>query len=306
MFKKLKIFLPFSFLILLIFILTSCNQNQNNNPTPPAAGPYLDQASPGTTPIIFAPNIIPQAAFAITFSPDGRECFYTRWLRDDINGIYTTKLTDGRWPAPTLASFSGTYMDMEAHITPDGNRMYFGSMRPLDGEPSDFLRTWYVENLGSSWSDPQPIESPLRNRSMMYPSVADNGNIYYTDLGEGNENEGIYVSRLVNGNYSEPVVVAENINSMSSPAHPFIAPDESYLIFDVVTAVANDVFYRDLYISIRNQDGTWSDPERLNNTINTNGVEMCPFVSRDGRYFFFSRWVEETGNSHIYWVNADF
>jgi hypothetical protein len=81
------------------------------------------------------------------------------------------------------------------------------------------------------------------------------------------------------------------------PAHPFIAPDESYLIFDV--AVSG--YIRDLFICMRKPDGTWTKAINLGSPVNTyEGSEMCPFVSRDGKYFFFCRGGTE------FWVDASF
>ncbi len=44
----------------------------------------------------------------------------------------------------------------------------------------------------------------------------------------------------------------------------------------------------DLYRTYRKQDGTWTDPENLGETINTEGNEMFPFVHPDGMLFYSS------------------
>jgi len=293
--KFLRFFIA---MILSIFVYYNCSDNpasSDNN----QGGPYCGQTPPGMTPKIFAPGIIPESAFSITFTPDGTECFYTEWVT--TNTIFTTKLVGGSWTEPQVASFSGMPMDMEPHMTPDGNRVYFGSMRPLDGASTEILHTWFADRTGTGWSEAQPINPPLRELSMMYPSVASNGNLYYTSVQSGDQY--ISVSRYVNGNYQEPERLGNSINSRQSSGHPFIAPDESYLIYDAVTKVENNIYYRDLFISFNN-NGTWSESISLGNAINTDGVEMCAFVSRDDKYLFFSRWVEATGISNIYWVDA--
>ena len=85
----------------------------------------------------------------------------------------------------------------------------------------------------------------------------------------------------------------------------------------------------DYYIVFRNPDDTWSEPINLGNKINTDGgLEYAPYVSPDGKYFFFmssrSRAIElagsqlslarmlelhstpETGLPGIWWVDARF
>ncbi len=53
-----------------------------------------------------------------------------------------------------------------------------------------------------------------------------------------------------------------------------------------------------LYISFKNSEGSWTTVKNMEPLINSRVHEFCWFVSKDGKYSFF------TGNQHIYWVNA--
>jgi len=256
-------------------------------------GPYLGQKPPGMTPEQFGAGVIDrdERIFAIAFSPDGKECFYTKSFK--TNTIMTAKETAGRWSDPKIADFSGKVFDFEPHITLDGKRMIFGSMRPLPGAvKKDELHQWMVEKIIDGWSEPKPLGAPFSDRFCMYVSEAENGNIYYT--GE----DGIYLSKFLDGKYSSPEKLADTINHLQYAAHPFIAPDESYLIFDAQPQEGN----ADLFISFRINDETWSEPQKFDSNFNTNQGEVCAFVTRDGNYLFFSRLVP--GKGDIYWVDA--
>jgi hypothetical protein len=258
------------------------------------SGPYLGQTPPGTVPVQFASGIIPSGAYSITFSPDGLECFFTQWLT--TNTILTTKETNGEWPNPVVASFSGTYYDLEPHITPDGNRMFYGSWRPLSGTPPNSLHQWYLDKTDTGWSEPKSMDQPLRDLFMSYVSVANNGNLYYGTW--DGTNGWICVSRFINGQYQQPERLSDSINILPITAHPFIAPDESYLIFDAVTKMPG--YVHDLFISLRKLDGTWTKAISLGGNINTDIEESCAFVSRDGKYLFFYR------SPNMMWVDASF
>jgi len=260
------------------------------------SGPYFGQTDPGLTPKRFAPAKVPLGAFAITFSPDGMECFTTRNL-DTINFIWTSREENGSWINFEIASFSGTYPDAEAHIVPDGSKMYFGSARPLPGSSEVKNRTWCVTKQDTGWSEPVPMDPPLRDIFMMYPSVATNLNMYFTAT-DSTWNQWIAVSRYVDGAYQEPERLSDSINYLPYPAHPFIAPDESYIIVDAVTDTST--WARKLYISFRKPDGSWTRATDMGSTINTAVYNMFPFVSRDGKYFFFGR------NNFQMWVNANY
>ncbi|MCK5148630.1 PD40 domain-containing protein [bacterium] len=96
----------------------------------------------------------------------------------------------------------------------------------------------------------------------------------------------IYVSRFNDEQYSKPEMVSVVLNEHGA-AHAYIAPDESYLIFD--SDYAQDCLGElDLYISFQDRDGSWMRPQNMGEKINTLHDERRPFVSFDGKYLFFA------------------
>jgi len=83
--------------------------------------------------------------------------------------------------------------------------------------------------------------------------------------------------------------------------HPWVAPDESYMVFDMY-AFAEGVQTSKLFISFRQENGSWSNPVELGKDINATGTELLAKVSSDGKFLFFQRKVD--GNTDIYWVDA--
>jgi len=53
---------------------------------------------------------------------------------------------------------------------------------------------------------------------------------------------------------------------------------------------------RDLYISFKNADNSWTTPQNFGNTINTTANEYYPDITADGKYMTYGN-----GND-IYWV----
>ena len=66
--------------------------------------------------------------------------------------------------------------------------------------------------------------------------------------------------------------------------------------------------HRDLYLTIRLTDGTWSKPQNLGPQINSANFEYGPRISHDKKYLFFTRadgWGGYGGpgdTGDIYWV----
>jgi len=96
----------------------------------------------------------------------------------------------------------------------------------------------------------------------------------------------IYFLEKTDSGYGRIRNLGAAVNTEHQEFHPFISPDEDYLIFD---ANRPEGFGgNDLYISFKQPDGSWSKAVNLGETINSESSDMRAFVSPDGRYLFFS------------------
>ena len=59
---------------------------------------------------------------------------------------------------------------------------------------------------------------------------------------------------------------------------------------------------QDLYLSFKNQDGSWTKAKNMGTAVNSTDDEICPSVTLDGEYLFFTS--RRRGNADIYWVDA--
>jgi hypothetical protein len=277
-------------------------------------GDYLGQTLPGSTPLVFAPGIVSTADYnehmAPSFSPDGNEVlwFANRWPDEGPSVSMMMRRENGRWSAPRATPFAAI---MPA-FSPDGRRIYFYAFTPgpsLSEESQSHLDIWVVEKRGDGWSEPQCLNLVARYpellKAVYMPSVARNGTLYFIgDAPGGMQNDpGIYRAEFINGEYAKPELLPRSINL--PPFHnwtPFIAPDESYLLFSSNRTGSLDR-WGDLYISRRLADGSWTEPVSLGEPVNTPWQEVHPGLSPDGKHLFFCRDVEGRKND-VYWVDA--
>ena len=114
--------------------------------------------------------------------------------------------------------------------------------------------------------------------------------------------------RLTDGSFAAPVLVPAPINSEFDAGDPFVSPDEQIMIF--VSSRPPGRGRGDLFISFRRAEGGWGEPVHLGDTVNTDQTDFCPFVTPDGKYFFFSRrHVSKEGvvtAGEVYWMDARF
>ena len=276
-----------------------------------ARGPYFGQKPPGAVPEVFAPGIVSTAAheFACSFTPDGKEFYFTR--RETPRSptlIMVSKYIDGVWTTPEAAPFNDqssarpASMLFEPMVTPDGRRLYFSSDRPLPEQTGaggpPMLNIWYVELEGNDWSAPKNPGPPFNPMKTMFVSMTKTGTIYTMDISEGMGREAIAVTRPVDGVYQPLEKLAAPVNVGTGSMYPYIAPDESYLLFSRRVEQNAGNF---LFVSFRKPDGTWGEPKAIDlGPLQAGQATMSP----DGKYMFFT--AGERGKSDIYWVEAFF
>jgi len=112
----------------------------------------------------------------------------------------------------------------------------------------------------------------------------------------------IRISKVVDGVRQEPHELPEHINP---GAHPFIAPDESYLVWN--SEREGGYGKSDLYISFRQDDGSWGDAANMGPRVNSNKIELNGNVTPDGKFLMFDR-IDSIRDGYIdidvYWVDA--
>lgn len=251
-------------------------------------GNLLNQPMPGIEPQLFAPRLVSDefGNRDMAVSPTGDEIFYTLQTRG-FSAIIQVKKINGKWNEPETASFSGMYNDLEPAFSADGNILYFVSSRPLDksGKQKDY-DIWLVKKTNDGWGMPQNLGSPVNSaKDEYYPSVAKNGNMYFTRAVEGRE-EDIMLCRYSNGVYDTAVSLPDAINSDADEFNAFVDPDEQYIIYSVYGK--KDFGRGDLYISKKDKDGNWLPAQNLGDVVNTEGTDYCPYITPDKQYFFFT------------------
>ena len=307
-------------------------------PTTQLAGDYLGQTPPGDIPQVFAPGIVTTGMYTrdVAMTPDGSELYFGVLLGSLTAIIQVQRDERGVWGEPEVAPFSrdSRFFNLEPHVAPDGSRLLFLSTRvenPQEGDLRSWTHQdiWAVDRQGDGWGEPYNLGPPVNtDDAEFFPSMTLGGTLYFTRSPADGQESYIYRSRFVDGSFQTPERLGPEVNSTPNQFNAFVAPDESYLIF--CTAGREDSLGgTDYYVVFRDEDDHWSEPVNLGEKVNTPGDgEFSPYVSPDGRFFFFMstrrmspeklpailtwdylksfRAMPETGNAGIYWMDAEF
>jgi len=265
-------------------------------------GPYFGQKPPGMTPQLFAPDIFDARHgyhSPVVFSPDLSEAVWSPMEREQV--LLHSRRVDGEWTAPEVVNFGMESGVGDAVFSPDGRTLAFLSFQPP--HPGDPVREriWLVTRTGDGWSRPRPVDAVVRAHPTHWTfSFAGNGNLYFTSESQGVRGEqDVFVAPFDGGKYREPRSLGEAVNSDGRDLAPFVAPDESYLVF---TRNSTTTRKADLYISFRDARGAWTPAVELGPGINSDHNDLCGVVSPDGKYLFFLSMRD--GKSRMYWVDA--
>jgi hypothetical protein len=297
-----------------------------------ADGSWFGQAPPGDEAELFAPGIISNGFNNrdLAMLPDGSEFYTSVNMRGfAVSTILLFRNTAAGWSKPEVAAFATDRQTryLEPAISPDGSKMFYvAAPAGID----DNMDIWAMDRVGDGWGKPVRLGAAINTPvNETFPSITSDGTLYFSRVSDDPGVEHIYRSRLIDGQYAPAERLPDNVNCGKTQFNAFVAPDESYLIVSVFGR-EDSLGSIDYYIVYRNAQDQWSEPVNLGAAINTQGSqEYSPYVSRDGKYFFFMSQRQpandensdqpwsmdelsavfnrpENGNSDIYWIDAGF
>lgn len=273
---------------------------------------YLNQKPPGMVAEVFAPGLITTDSMehsAPAFSPDGSVVLWTVVNRAYRASMFEMRHEHGKWSAPQRPSFAdSTADDYYPSFSADGKKLYFSSRRKA---PSTYpqnidMRIWEVERTAAGWGNPVPLDTTASQGHEYAHSITANGALYFSSPHGGGTSLNIHKAEIKNGRYAKPGLLPYNINSVGYEDGCFIAPDESFLVFES-NRPEGTAGGLDLYISFKINDGRWGIPVNMGPKINSGKSERFARLSPDGKYLFFGSTRNNSANNigfDIYWIDA--
>ena len=185
-------------------------------------------------------------------------------------------------------------------ISPDGRTLYFTrNYNRANIGGADRQDVWYstLESGASGnppgWGEAVNIGSPINNAgNNAISGMAPDGRTAYLINAyqpNGDLTFGISRSTRTKAGWSQPVEckITNNYNEHKKDHLEFcVSPDGRAIILAVQRKDTRGD--RDLYVSIRRPDRTWTEPVSLGPTLNTADEESSPFLAADGRTLYFT------------------
>jgi hypothetical protein len=253
--------------------------------------PYLGQQPPGLTPEPFAPGLVssPGYEYGGVFSPEMDAFYFIRGRGvGSAQDFVVFDYKEEGWRETVLSPRVG-----QPFIAPDGATLHLGGR--------------YMERSDTGWSEIYSLGQPFDDFQIMRLTASSAGTYVFDEIGSPDGDGVLRYSRLVDGVREAPKPFSATINTGTFNAHPFIAPDESYILWD--GRRPSGFGGSDIYVSFRQANGEWGPATNLGEAINTPAWEASASVTPDGQYLFFHRMIRPADGDglpdvDIFWVDA--
>ncbi len=285
-------------LIVGTLFLNACNttnQKANEIDFPPLEALFFEENPPGLIPEILAPGFVATGEDFVgnaKFSSDMKEIYV-----DKHDGNYKNSKTiviryeNNKWHNDSII----TNIKRPDNFSKDGTIIY--------------KQNKYRKRTESGWSELKNMGAPFDDKFIMGISITGKKTIFFSHFDRPDRDGAISYSRFIDGKYQPSQKLGKEINNGKPLAHPYVAPDESYILWDAVRE--GGYGDSDLYISFKQKDGSWGVVMNLGPYINTEQSDSSPSVTPDGKYLTFFRGghtINEDGSFYVfgnpYWVSV--
>jgi len=251
-------------LLLLFLLILSMNsfaqQSDSQDKSPAPEDLYFGYKTPGLQAEPFIPGIMSQKGWELggIHDPDMKEFYLTSSIDAPFRPLVVSfRKEDGVWKKYKFYSTGGNIL---------------------------YSKDKYIERTDSGWSEIKSLGAPYQDIRIMRLTASKKGTLVF-DEATSDGNGVLRYSRLINGERETPKPLDKVINTGKWTAHPFIAADESYIIWD--SEREGGYGDSDMYISFKQKDGSWGAAINFGDKINTDGEDGGGYVTPDGKYLFY-------------------
>lgn len=253
--------------------------------------------------------------YSPVISIDENALFYTsRRLRPDSSNLNITDRTSGlyfddiyvsyrdrkgNWQEPELLNINTDEHSATMNVSPNGQVLYIYK----NDEGGSIYESTLV---GETWTDPLKLTDKINTEAWeTHLAITSDGNtIYFISNRKGGEGgRDIWrVKKLPDGEWSDALNMGPTLNTPYEEDAVFISPDENTLYFS--SQGHNSMGGFDVFFSVKDEDGNWSEPRNLGYPINTVDDDVFFVTSADGKRAYFSSFREEGfGEKDIYVID---
>lgn len=194
-------------------------------------------------------------------------------------------------------SVNSPYADYSPFVTVDGTELFFTTARPtndanpstqvaIDAEYGKYFDDIYVANLDpdGKWVAAKPINLDSAGNEVVR-GISSSSKVmwlYQDNLATAD----IYESAFAFDTWQTPVAIVQTANTLKWGKNFNIDADRSIVYF--ASSELGGIGGSDIFYSVKNDDGTWSEPSNVGPNVNTIHDEDMPFLHPNKKVLYYS------------------
>ncbi|MFD2037330.1 OmpA family protein [Belliella marina] len=206
------------------------------------------------------------------------------FIRSNIQDVYD--ITKEKLSEP-LNQFALQYFPV---LTADSKKMLFTKRDGIaNNEHEDIFVSYYDED-SSRWGIPRSIAPNINSAyNEGTCTISADGKILIFTSCQMPDSFGdcdLYISYKVNDEWQRPANMGKNVNSRVWDSQPSLSADGRILFFS--SNRRGGFGGKDIWYSLRMENGTWSEAKNLGSKVNTAKDEVSPFIYFNNEILFFA------------------
>jgi len=226
------------------------------------------------------------------------ECFVARELVKDTLRVFVDNLGPG---------VNTEYTEAAPVVMTDGSVMYFTAKRKdalggmVDGVYDEDIYVSMLDETGWEWLESKNVGKPL-NTDENDATVALTPDGEKLLIYDGSDGGDIYLAEKNGEEWGNPKALPAIINSEGHEGSASLNYDGTKLYFSSNFKEGLENYgYHDIYVSVKNEKGKWTEPVNLGTTINSEYDERDVFMHPDGKTLYFtSNGVKSMGGYDVF------
>lgn len=177
-------------------------------------------------------------------------------------------------------------------ISPDGKTLYFTRMHHKGNLTFDNQDIWYAQfgengELTEAVNIGNPMNNPMNNSLTSITPDGQTALLLNAYLPNGEMEAGISIARKAEEGWSHPIPVdMENFYNLNVYGEYCLSSSGKVMI--MAAQRRDSEGSKDMYVSFRKSDGSWTNPRSIGANLNTAGSETSPFLAADDKTLYFS------------------
>ena len=167
-------------------------------------------------------------------------------------------------------------------------------------EQEDFYISTF-DNQNKMWADAKPMPNIINTawnegaptisgdgKTIIFVACTDPSGVNYGGNRTGKGSCDLFITHKINGRWSPPINLPGKVNTSNWETQPSLSADGQTLYFIRAIRSREAKTNSDIYVAFLQENGEWSEGQRLPNTINSMANEESVQIHPDGRTLYFA------------------